>query len=682
MKNLRISTRLSIIISAVLLVGLSVLCVISNVNMRKVMYESATTRMQETVQVRSSIIENYVQNAENFLQGYAQGTEVTDTLTKPTAQNVSKLQDYTIRYASVNDKLENIYLTDDKTYIYAGMVESTIGITMREGDKLRELTDKVFSSKDVYNTGVLTSPSTGSQVLAMYYPVYDSSSKPIGIAGMALKADELLDTLNELEFVGLNGCSYYLLDAGKSAYISSEDTTKNGSAIEDSNLLELIEKVSNMDGNSTIVTEYKDSVSGEEKIAVYKYIEKRNWIFSVEVLKAELYKKANYLSGILIAVCAIVLIVCISIIWLLTNYSLKTVRVISSIISSLGTLDLKQGDELKKYLNRKDETGMIASAAYLLTQELIKIILKLKDDSKKLLISSSELKKVFYESAVSVEQVENAISDIASCSTSQAEETQGASEQVIRIGSMVDELAQKTYELYDNSTYMNDIGAQAMDSLQLLQKLNEKTEKSVGIIYQQTSNTNTSADKIQNAVSIITAIAEETSLLSLNASIEAARAGEQGRGFSVVATQIKKLAEQSNESAVVINDVINSLIQDSQNAVLTMEEVQENFKLQSGHVDKTLSVFKQLKEKIDQSITWVNNISYQAKEMNNARAKVVQSVSDLSAIAEENAASTEETSASVTLVNEHMQSIQASASMLENMANDLRENISKFKIND
>lgn len=67
MKNLRISTRLSIIISAVLLVGLSVLCVISNVNMRKVMYESATTRMQETVQVRSSIIENYVQNAENFL---------------------------------------------------------------------------------------------------------------------------------------------------------------------------------------------------------------------------------------------------------------------------------------------------------------------------------------------------------------------------------------------------------------------------------------------------------------------------------------------------------------------------------------------------------------------------------------------------------------------------------------
>lgn len=68
--------------------------------------------------------------------------------------------------------------------------------------------------------------------------------------------------------------------------------------------------------------------------------------------------------------------------------------------------------------------------------------------------------------------------------------------------------------------------------------------------------------------------------------------------------------------------------------------------------------------------------------MNNARAKVVQSVSDLSAIAEENAASTEETSASVTLVNEHMQSIQASASMLENMANDLRENISKFKIND
>ena len=116
---------------------------------------------------------------------------------------------------------------------------------------------------------------------------------------------------------------------------------------------------------------------------------------------------------------------------------------------------------------------------------------------------------------------------------------------------------------------------QAMSILKELMEVNDQTKLSIDEIYEQTNITNASAQKIKAATDIIASIAEETNLLSLNASIEAARAGEQGRGFAVVASQIQKLAEQSNDSAKQIDDITNVLIQDSTHAVDTMQGVQK-----------------------------------------------------------------------------------------------------------
>ena len=199
-------------------------------------------------------------------------------------------------------------------------------------------------------------------------------------------------------------------------------------------------------------------------------------------------------------------------------------------------------------------------------------------------------------------------------------------------------------------------------------------------IYRQTNLTNDSVRKIQEAVSIIASIADETSLLSLNASIEAARAGEQGRGFAVVATQIKKLAEQSNESASQINEIITSLIQDSQAAVEIMEEVQQNVSVQSNHMANTLNAFDELRSRIQKSLTGINNISTKAEEMDHARANVVDLVMNLSAIAQESAASTQQTSASMTVMNDDMLEIADFSRSLAQMASSIDEKIAEFKM--
>ena len=213
-----------------------------------------------------------------------------------------------------------------------------------------------------------------------------------------------------------------------------------------------------------------------------------------------------------------------------------------------------------------------------------------------------------------------------------------------------------------------------------LEDINYKASEAIDVIYEQTNTTNESAMKIREATSLITAIAEETNLLSLNASIEAARAGEQGRGFAVVASQIQKLAEQSNESARQIENIIDSLISDSEKAVTTMGEVKDIMNQQSENVGKTEEIFAQVKNGINGSIEGVNIIADKTKQMDDARVNVVDVVQNLTAIAQQNAASTQETSASVTEVSGIVYDISSNAEKLKAIADELEKNMKVFRI--
>ena len=245
---------------------------------------------------------------------------------------------------------------------------------------------------------------------------------------------------------------------------------------------------------------------------------------------------------------------------------------------------------------------------------------------------------------------------------------------------MIEEAGKEVESLRENAGAMRDAGNRAMEILEELGKINQNTKEAIGIIYEQTNTTNTSVLKIKEATDMITDIAEETNLLSLNASIEAARAGEQGRGFAVVAGQIQKLAEQSNESARQIADIINLLIADSEKTVSTMEDVKSVIAKQDEHVANTEKAFEDVKDGIDKSIESVRTLTDKTKQLDEARVKGVDVVQNLTAIAEENAASTEETSASASEVGAIMENISDNAKQLNVIADELKESISQFLI--
>ncbi|HKM20982.1 MAG TPA: methyl-accepting chemotaxis protein, partial [Lachnospiraceae bacterium] len=334
----------------------------------------------------------------------------------------------------------------------------------------------------------------------------------------------------------------------------------------------------------------------------------------------------------------------------------------------------------QKLLTRKDEVGDIARYIDKLRNELTVIISNIKRQSDTLHGTSTHLSGNSTQAFEAVGQVERAISEIADGASSQADETQNATENVIYMGNLVEETSAQVEELYNNASDMQKSSDEATSTLNELNIINQRARAAIDVIYEQTNTTNESALKIREATNLITAIADETNLLSLNASIEAARAGEQGRGFAVVAAQIQKLAEQSNESARQIEQIITSLIQDSTKAVETMDEVREIMENQSENVEKTEQMFAMVKSGIDHSIQGVNLIAEKTKSLDEARVNVVDVVQNLTAIAEENAAGTQETSASTVEFGNMMGDIQSSSGKLSSIASDLDESMKIFKL--
>lgn len=346
---------------------------------------------------------------------------------------------------------------------------------------------------------------------------------------------------------------------------------------------------------------------------------------------------------------------------------------------SKGDLSIKLDHRLA---DRKDEIGTLAKSVGLLHKELLEIVSALKEESMHLNQASEYLHEKTSAASEHMEQVDKAVEEIAEGAGSQAEETQNATENIIRMGNMIEENTEDIAQLTENTKSIKQRGESAIVALKELRQTNEKTKASIDVIYEQTHTTNESAQKIKEATALITDIAEETNLLSLNASIEAARAGEQGRGFAVVASQIQKLAEQSNESARQIEAIIMSLLEDSDKSVVTMNEVKAVMDQQSENVENTNAEVTQVLEEVESAIQSIEGISDKTEEINEARNSVVDIVQNLSAIAEENAASSEETSASVSEVGSIITDIAERAERLHDISNRLDEVMKIFKLGD
>lgn len=419
---------------------------------------------------------------------------------------------------------------------------------------------------------------------------------------------------------------------------------------------------------------------GAIKYAGYYVNEKADFILVISADEKEIFDSVNHVSLVMGVSGGIAGLICLILAFIGFQIIISPLNKISKIVSRMGELNFTRDPELDKLSKNGDETGVMARAVCNVQDKLSSVVTELKLQSEKLYTSSDSLNGNAAMTAETIGQIDHAVHDMAEGASSQAEDTQKASESVVVIGNMVEETNQEMAKLRSNVEVMQKSGEEAEKTLKELEEINIEAKNSIEEIYRQTNTTNESAMKIKDAIALITSIAEETNLLSLNASIEAARAGEQGKGFAVVASQIQKLAEQSNESAMKVQQITNMLMEDSEKAVETMDQVKEIMDSQMNKVDITGNMFAKVQEEIEHSMGGINNIYEKTENMDKAKINVVDIVQNLTAIAEENAAGTEETSASVTEVSSVVDDISGNAKQLHGVAQTIDEEMKKFTV--
>lgn len=419
---------------------------------------------------------------------------------------------------------------------------------------------------------------------------------------------------------------------------------------------------------------------GKLKYAAVYISNYTEFVLVVTADQDEIFEPISHMNKLGVAGIVIIAVVFATVGFVRAGMIVKPIRHMTDFAFKLSEMDFTE-DEMQAELNKsKNEIGDMSRAITVLRAELVDMVAKIKGQSSVLMAAADDLTNSATETSATMEQVECAVNEIAQGATSQAAETQTATENVVAIGGMIEATSDVVNELVGHAGKMKESSKHAKSILTELDQVNKKTEKYIDVIAKQTDTTNESARKISQAASMITEIAEETNLLSLNASIEAARAGEQGRGFAVVASQIQKLAEQSNDSAQEIGAIIEVLLQDSEKAVEIMADVRSSMKEQSEHVERTDDAFGEIQNEIESSIEGMNLISEKTRNMDDARSKVVDGVQSLTAIAQENAASTEETSASVTEVSAIVSGISEKSGELRKVAQELENSMSVFKI--
>lgn len=333
-----------------------------------------------------------------------------------------------------------------------------------------------------------------------------------------------------------------------------------------------------------------------------------------------------------------------------------------------------------KILSRVDEIGDMARAVKGLNDKLKEIMGNLQKSANTLFETGNGLEDMAKQCSNTTDDVSRAVEEISKGAVSQAEEIQNASTEIVAMGETIEDIVENVNDLTEASEAMGRAGAQSTETMLNLSASSDRTVNAIGNIGNQIRLTNESIKQISMATELITSIASQTNLLSLNASIESARAGEAGRGFAVVATEIQKLAVQSNDAAVEIQQIIGNLISESERTMEEMKEAEVLMREQQEKLSDTKEKFGEVSTGIDVSREGTEQIRVCADSCNSARASVIDVISNLSAISEENAASAEETTASMQELNATINLLSEEATKLKDISVTLNEDMRFFKM--
>lgn len=385
------------------------------------------------------------------------------------------------------------------------------------------------------------------------------------------------------------------------------------------------------------------------------------------------------LLGSIVAAVVAIMLVCLLVSTKLASTISRNIRTSIKTVEKIAAGDLNVQVN-NKLLKSKDEIGDLSRVTITLRDAMQRTTLEINQNVQKLLEASSLLGTAADNTNGTMNKVRTAVNRIVENSTEQAENSKSTSEHMRLMGDNITETSAEVEALNSNAAFMHQSSEKAAETLANLQRINGEVEQIIGEVQEQTNRTNDSVQQIYKATAFIASIAEETDLLSLNASIEAARAGENGKGFAVVAEQIKKLSEQSNQSSNEIEETAMMLSEDSQKAVEIMQKMQEIIVSQSESMQDTQKVVEEVVAQIANSMQSIQQIKETTEHLANVRNEVLQAVETLSNIAQDSVSGTKKTYEDTEEVVDTFKQVYMSAEQLREIADQLAGSVQYFHV--
>lgn len=494
----------------------------------------------------------------------------------------------------------------------------------------------------------------------------------------AVPVEEWEENFKNMKIEKLPSSYTYVVDAQTTMMLFHPTAEKIGEPVSNEVILGLCDSISNgKEFKSQAYVEYE--FKGADKMAAYSVVGDNHYIVVVTADKSDITSAVNMIMGKTLLIVLLCLVVALIVVVFINKKIMDDLDDVTKEVQQLSNFELTEDEaQAMRLCSKQSEIGDIARAVRDLRGALRHTISALKDNSDKLVGYSTDLSSHSEFVTDSMNNIDSACNEIAEGATSQAHSTEEATQAAYKMGTLIDSSIRAVDSLKVVSGEVKGATDAVSDKLSEVRESNRKVTEATEQIKISIMETSESAENIRQAADVITDIASQTNLLSLNASIEAARAGEAGRGFAVVASEISQLAEQSNQAAIEIRAIIGELIDNSNRSVEEIQDAQNITEEQTKRLVDAIGEFAKTKNGLDHALTEIDHVKNSTVELGQSKDQVLDIIQALSAISEENAASTEETAASVTQAKAIVDDVAEKAISVSGIAEMLGEDANKW----